>query len=100
MDSLVESQRAIVVQELERHLTWTAIFEDRRTVRPRYRASRITFRDDWNLPSSETEEFVFCHNDLSQKNVIVDPCSLKVAATIDWEYAGFHPDFFEHLFLE
>lgn len=38
---------------------------------------------------------MFCHNDLSANNVIVDPKSLKIAAIIDWEYSGFYPAEFE-----
>ena len=34
------------------------------------------------------------------QNVIVDPVSLKICAIIDWEYAGFYPDFFERKFYE
>lgn len=41
------------------------------------------------------EKHVFCHNDLSQSNVIVDPESLKIAAIIDWEFGGFYPEYFE-----
>ncbi|KAF2254412.1 kinase-like protein [Trematosphaeria pertusa] len=106
MDALDESQRATVVQELEGHLQTLRGLQSSRIGGPSghvvlpYRASRITFRDDWNLQSSETDEFVFCHNDLSQKNVIVDPDSLKIAAIIDWEYAGFYPEFFERRFFE
>ena len=41
------------------------------------------------------EEFVFCHNDLGQHNVIVDPETLKIKAIIDWEFSGFFPHWFE-----
>ena len=47
----------------------------------------------------ESEELVFCHNDLSN-NVIVDPGALKVNAIIDWEYAGFYPEQFEGKFFK
>ena len=43
----------------------------------------------------EKHDLVFCHNDLSAHNVIVDPDSLKITAIIDWEYAGFYPSEFE-----
>lgn len=56
--------------------------------------------DDWDLRPSETEEYVFCHNDLSQHNVIVDPKSLRINAIIDWEYSGFFPKQFEFPFFE
>lgn len=41
------------------------------------------------------DDLVFCHNDLSAANVIVDPETLKITAIIDWEYAGFYPPEFE-----
>lgn len=39
----------------------------------------------------EKADLVFCHNDLSANNVIVDPDTLKIRAIVDWEYAGFFP---------
>lgn len=47
----------------------------------------------------EVKDLVFCHNDLSTYNVIVDPETLKVKAVIDWEYAGFYPQDFEAMFF-
>jgi thiamine kinase-like enzyme len=38
---------------------------------------------------------VFCHNDLGQHNIIVDPKNLKILAIVDWEFAGFFPYWFE-----
>lgn len=43
----------------------------------------------------EHQDLVFCHNDLSANNVIVNPETLKIAAIIDWEYSGFFPPEFE-----
>lgn len=43
---------------------------------------------------------VFCHNDLSMQNVIVDPISLKIRAIIDWKYAGFYPEYFDTRFYK
>ncbi|KAK3292985.1 kinase-like domain-containing protein [Chaetomium fimeti] len=62
---------------------------------PPYRVMRQATKDDWDLRRSEKKEYVFCHNDLSQHNVIVDPNTLKITAIIDWEYAGFYPANFE-----
>ncbi|RDB28639.1 hypothetical protein Hypma_014860 [Hypsizygus marmoreus] len=50
------------------------------------------------LREADTPEFVFCHNDLSQHNVLVDETTLKVNAIIDWEYAGFFPPEFDGAF--
>lgn len=38
-------------------------------------------------------EFGFCHGDLSQSNVIVDPGTLNVEGIVNWEYAGFWPEY-------
>lgn len=34
------------------------------------------------------------------ENTIVDPETLKVRAILDWEYAGFYPEYFERKFYE
>ena len=52
----------------------------------------------WRLRPRDTPSLVFCHNDLSANNVIVDPATLKIKAIIDWEYAGFFPAEFERPF--
>lgn len=51
-------------------------------------------------PDLPKGDYVFCHNDLGQHNIIVDPESLKIKAIIDWEYGGFWPDWFEAAFWE
>lgn len=53
----------------------------------------------WKMKPRETQDLVFCHNDLSANNVIVNPDTLKIAAIIDWEYAGFYPPEFESEFF-
>lgn len=53
----------------------------------------------WRLRPRETNDLVFCHNDLSANNVIVDPDTLAIKAIIDWEYAGFYPPEFEAEFF-
>ncbi|EER27994.1 hypothetical protein D8B26_005878 [Coccidioides posadasii str. Silveira] len=53
-------------------------------------------RDEmWITKHSPAKEYVFCHNDLSQSNVIVDPDTLEVNGIIDWEFAGFFPKCFD-----
>lgn len=41
---------------------------------------------------------MFCHNDLGQQNILVDPKTLKIKAIIDWEFAGYFPAAFEGAF--
>ncbi|KAI5790336.1 kinase-like domain-containing protein [Geopyxis carbonaria] len=104
MTELSESQRAVVIRELETHIETLHALRSKKLggvfglVVPPYRLSLVTKNDDWHLRPAETEEFVFCHNDISQNNVIVDPETLKIRAIIDWEYAGFYPGFFEGQF--
>lgn len=59
-----------------------------------------SFKSEWIPQASEGEEFVLCHNDLSQHNAIVDPETLKIRAVVDWEYGGFYPEWFEQRFFE
>ncbi|KJR87267.1 uncharacterized protein SPSK_01927 [Sporothrix schenckii 1099-18] len=54
--------------------------------------SHTCWRPKADLPKGD---YVFCHNDLSQYNVLVDPETLKINAIVDWEYAGFWPEWFE-----
>lgn len=101
MSDLMEDQKAIVRAELEDHLATLKTLRSNRLggpsgiVIPPYRVLQRTQRDNWHLKASGHDEYVFCHNDLSQQNVIVDPDTLKINAIIDWEYAGFYPARFE-----
>lgn len=44
--------------------------------------------------------FVFCHRDLSQSNVLIDPTTLNLTAVIDWECGGYYPEGHELPFFE
>lgn len=48
----------------------------------------------------DKEDYVFCHDDLSHYNIVVDPQTLKIKAIIDWEFGGFWPEWFERPFWE
>jgi aminoglycoside phosphotransferase (APT) family kinase protein len=50
---------------------------------------------DWKVITSEHPTFVFCHTDLSRGNIILNPETYKIVAVIDWEYAGYGPEWFE-----
>lgn len=67
-------------------------------VLPPYRIMRNSDRRPWRLKPRKEGDLVFCHNDLSGPNVIVDPDTLKIRAIIDWEYAGFYTPEFEGQF--
>lgn len=60
-----------------------------------YRIMRHSDGKPLRMKPRETADLVFCHNDLSTHNVIVDPKTLKINAIIDWEYSGFFPPEFE-----
>jgi serine/threonine protein kinase len=101
MSELSDEQKKSVCGELHQHLATLHTLKSKTLggpsglVIPPYRVMRCSESDDWHLSPSEHEEYVFCHNDLSQQNVIVDPNTLKINAIIDWEYAGFYPGLFE-----
>jgi aminoglycoside phosphotransferase (APT) family kinase protein len=100
MADLTEDQKAVVRRELETHLAKLKTLRSKRMggpsgiVVPPYRVRRLTEKHDWDLEVSE-QEYVFCHNDLSQHNVVFDPETLKITGIVDWEYAGFYPANFE-----
>ncbi|KAJ2894934.1 hypothetical protein MKZ38_007075 [Zalerion maritima] len=50
----------------------------------------------WTSKASQSQEYVFCHNDLHELNILVDIYTLKVCALIDWEYSGFFPAPIQH----
>ncbi|KAI9820457.1 MAG: hypothetical protein M1832_003790 [Thelocarpon impressellum] len=106
MDELTEEQREVVRQELDIHLNTLRNLRSRKIGGPRgivippYRVRRRSSCDDWKLEPSESEDLIFCHNDLVQSNIIVDPESMKIRAIVDWECAGFYPAFFERRFFE
>lgn len=106
MSRLSEDQKKIVRGELCRHLATLHEIRSKTTggpsgiVIPPYRVMKCTDNDNWPVRSSESAEYVFCHNDLSQPNIIVDPDTLRIRAIIDWEYAGFFPKYFEAPFYE
>jgi serine/threonine protein kinase len=104
MADLPEHQKDVVVVELRNHLARLKTLKSNRMggptgiVIPPYRVLCETERDDWRLRPSDHAEYVFCHNDCSQHNIIVNPTTLKIAAIVDWEYAGFYPEYFEFPF--
>ena len=44
---------------------------------------------------SESRAYVFCHNDLSEYNVVLDTASGRIKAILDWEFAGYWPAYCE-----
>ncbi|KAI9674966.1 MAG: hypothetical protein M1817_001372 [Caeruleum heppii] len=106
MDQLNKEQREVVEKELDLHLRTLRSLRSRTIggpsglVVPPYRLTLKSARESWHLRPSDSQDLVFCHNDLSQQNIIVDPDTLNIQAIVDWEYAGFYPEFFERRFFE
>ncbi|KAL4938485.1 hypothetical protein BDV06DRAFT_225966 [Aspergillus oleicola] len=106
MAQLDDNRKATVLREIKEHLdtfqglTSTTTGGPSGIAIPPYRILRHHPTRSWSTQSSKGAEYVFCHNDLSQHNIIVDPQSLKINATIDWEYAGFYPPYFEAPFYQ
>jgi aminoglycoside phosphotransferase (APT) family kinase protein len=105
MAKLLDDKKALVIKELEGYVAQMhAIksnimggFSD--DVILLYHVGVAMPRDQvLKLHESTISEFVLCHNDLSQHNVIVDETTLKVTAILDWEYAGFFPPKFDGTF--
>ena len=67
---------------------------------PPVRVSYHDKRPQWESRTSTTSRYVYCHNDLSYNNIMVDPANLTVKAIIDWEYSGFFPKEMEFPFWE
>ena len=68
------------------------------TIFPPPRVSAIDGRSFWSRRIAPDERYIYCHNDLAQQNIVVDPQTLKIIALIDWEYSGFFPPEFEKPF--
>lgn len=101
MSDLSEDQKKLVWPELKQHLATLQQLKSYKIggpsgiIIPPYRVMRLTENESWPQKLAASPEYVFCHNDLSQQNIIVDPETLKINAIIDWEYAGFWPPYFE-----
>lgn len=54
-------------------------------------------RRPWEQKSSATglAEFVLCHTDLAPGNILVNPTTYRITGILDWEFAGFYPEYFE-----
>ncbi|SPQ20219.1 def597d0-41ab-4796-bf56-e565f73dea42 [Thermothielavioides terrestris] len=92
MADLPDHQKDGVIAELESHLAKLKELRSNRMGGP----SGIVIP----LTGCYRAEYVFCHNDCSQHNIIVNPDTLKIAAIVDWEYAGFYPERFEFPFYK
>ena len=103
---LEESSKPAVIEKLQDHITAMHSISGPQLggVSPPglvclpYRISRVARIDETKLIPFKSDDLVFCHNDLSQHNVLVDPETHVIQAIIDFEYSGFYPSFFEGQF--
>ena len=101
MKDLEDHQKETVEKELRKHLDTLSRLRSRTIggptglVVPPARVISASPEETWLPKTSATEDYVFCHNDLSAFNILVDPDTLKINAIIDWEYGGFYPNYFE-----
>jgi hypothetical protein len=106
MSSLTELKKAIVDQELQKHLATLRALSSNRIggpgviITPLYRVQIKTEHDDWKLRSSSSDdEYVFFVTPIYRSRMLLlTPDTLKINAIIDWEYAGFFPAYFEYPF--
>lgn len=89
MSELPEDQGSTVITEVDQHLATLRTLKSDTLgglsgiVIPPYRAMRLSEKDDWPRQVLKHREYVFCHNDLSQHNIVVDPNTLKIRAILD-----------------
>ena len=109
MQDLSEGDKLVVMKELSVHMATLRSLKSKTPgvpgeslLCPPQRVSSHQWKADscWKprVSNDDEEEYRFCHNDLGQHNVIVDPDTLKIKAIIDWEFAGFWPEWFERHF--
>lgn len=102
MSKLPPEEQAVVMKEVDSHLQTLQTLRSNRIggpsgiVCPPQRATQYFPKDTvWSISTTPEVDLVFCHCDLSQSNIIVDPQTLKIEGIIDWEYGGYWPAFFE-----
>ena len=105
LKELPEDKKVPVIKELEGYLAQMHTIKSKvmggflGDVIVPYRVGKAVPHDQiLKLREATTPEFVLCHNDLGQQNVIVDEKTLKINAILDREYAGFYPPEFDRAF--
>jgi len=110
MTELSEDKKQVVMKELSMHVATMHSLTSKSPGVPGQLLlcpPQRVFRGQWKINScwkprvlNEDEEYRLCHNDLGQHNVIVDPDTLEIKAIIDWEFAGFWPEWFDRPFWQ
>jgi thiamine kinase-like enzyme len=100
MQELSEPEKLVVMKELLQHVATlqslrsdTPGIPDEEYMCPPQRVGQRLWKVNscWKPKTTTSKgDYVFCHNDLGQHNIIVDPKTLKINAIIDWEFGGLH----------
>ncbi|KAJ1651430.1 hypothetical protein IWQ61_008005 [Dispira simplex] len=56
------------------------------------------FKEHLEISLGSSYDIIFSHGDLALQNILVDSES-SIAAIIDWEYAGFYPEYWDYVCL-
>ena len=98
--------QAVVIAEVEKHMKTLQSLKRNHVggptgiiALPPMMTGQFEKNRTWTTKSFPVAEYVFCHQDLSQGNIIVNPETLQIAGIIDWEYAGFYPEYAETPFF-
>ncbi|KJA13873.1 hypothetical protein HYPSUDRAFT_195512 [Hypholoma sublateritium FD-334 SS-4] len=105
LDEVPEEKKATVIEELQGYISQMHALKSNviggvsgNVVLPHRLSKFLPGHQIPRLREAPTAQFVMCHNDLSQHNIIVDEVTLKINAILDWEYAGFFPPEFDRAF--
>ena len=108
MSELSEEDKQVVRKEIVQHVQTLRTLRSRTPGVPgeplmcppqRVTGNQWKTNSCWR-PREQDGDYVLCHNDLGQHNILVDPKWLRITAIIDWEFGGFWPEWFERPFWE
>ncbi|OAQ98736.1 hypothetical protein LLEC1_06220 [Akanthomyces lecanii] len=99
---LETTEQALVMKEVESHVAALCSLRSDRPGGPTgimcplpRILQRFPAGTAWVPKKSAESEYGFCHCDLGWPNIIIDSDYPRIRAIIDWEYAGYWPEFFE-----
>ncbi|KAK3896823.1 kinase-like domain-containing protein [Staphylotrichum tortipilum] len=96
IDAVTEQINGNILPQLRRlHRRTIGFLDCALPVIPPPRIYRRDRRSWERVIAPETRPFVFCHNDLNNRNILVDPTTFRITGIIDWEFAGYFPSEWE-----
>ena len=106
ISQLLEDQKKLIQPKINQYLNTLReirsykIGGPSRVIIPLYRVIDYIENNSQPQKLAKNLEYIFCHNDLSQHNIIINLEILKINTIIDQEYAGFFPYYFEAPFYK